>query len=229
LFTIGCKDNSDASCYCPDESFVQNVFDCMYAHGESDEEISEAVSYFQGICGSYIDTNPCIATGAASLTSALTATATPATSAIYTTVVVDITTVVPCTTTDSAGSVSTLSSSSSTVVINTAVTIPQVVLTSVAATASNGATVTGGDVAVVPGTYSAVVPVKTATATTAAQTAPYPTSLGSTLITAKPTGTGVYTFSGTASTTAAFSTAGAAHYGSGLGFLGFAALAVAAL
>lgn len=48
LSTIGCTDNTDSACYCPDKAFVDNVFDCLYSHGESDEDISEAISYFQG-------------------------------------------------------------------------------------------------------------------------------------------------------------------------------------
>lgn len=68
------------------------------------------------------------------------------------------------------------------------------------------------------------------TATKTGATAPYPTAtgIGSTLITAQPSGTGAYSTSKTASaTTAPIATAGAARFGSGLGFLGFVALAFA--
>lgn len=63
-YIVGCVDNSDTSCYCPDSTFVSNVYDCLYAYGESDEEVSEAVQYFQGLCGSYAQGNPAVATGA---------------------------------------------------------------------------------------------------------------------------------------------------------------------
>ncbi|KAH6646963.1 hypothetical protein BKA67DRAFT_630320 [Truncatella angustata] len=228
LFAVGCKDNSDASCYCPDSQFVENVFTCIYAHGESDEEISEAVNYFQGICGNYAGSNPGIATAVPTYVSQVSP-ASSASASIYTTIVVDVTTVVPCTT--SVGStVSTIAGSSSTIIISTAVTVPQVVFSSI----TSGASTT--DVAVVPGTYSAV-PVVSATPTGATATgnspvtgsAPYPTNVGSTLITAQPTGTGAVYPTKSASTTGVFATAGAARIGSGIGFLGFLGLAVAAL
>lgn len=72
-YIVGCVDNSDTSCYCPDSTFVQNVYDCLYAYGETDEQISEAVQYFQGLCGNYAQDNPAVATGA-SITNYLTAT-----------------------------------------------------------------------------------------------------------------------------------------------------------
>ncbi|KAI1748648.1 hypothetical protein F4782DRAFT_347668 [Xylaria castorea] len=125
MFAVGCKDNTDSSCYCPDSDFVNNVFACLYAHGESDEVVSEAVSYFQGICAPFVPSNPGIATGAATITSVLTVTPTPAPSASYTTIQVVATTVVPCT--DSVGEV--IPSSSSTVIVSTAMTVPQVIFT----------------------------------------------------------------------------------------------------
>nr|EAQ71454.1 hypothetical protein MGCH7_ch7g861 [Pyricularia oryzae 70-15] len=42
---LGCKDNTDSNCYCPDTAFVENVFQCFYAHGESDSVISEALGF----------------------------------------------------------------------------------------------------------------------------------------------------------------------------------------
>lgn len=128
-FVVGCVDNADASCYCPDANFVQNVYQCLYAYGDSDETVAEAVQYFQGICGSYAGNNPAVATGA-SLTTYLTATATPPASA--TTIVVHQTTVVPCT--NSAGEV--LPSSSSTVTVSTVLTVPQVALTTYTASSA---------------------------------------------------------------------------------------------
>lgn len=122
LFSVGCSDNSDTACYCPDTIFVKNVFDCIYAHGESAEIVTEAIIFVQGLCARYVPSNPAIATGA-TVTSYVTVTAQPTmTAPIYTTVIVDTTTVVPCT--DEAGS--TIPSSSSTVVISTAITVPQV-------------------------------------------------------------------------------------------------------
>ncbi|KAI1843676.1 hypothetical protein JX266_010122 [Neoarthrinium moseri] len=215
MFSVGCSSNTDTACYCPDAKFVQNVFTCLYAYGETDEIISEAVTYFQGICGGFIPTNPGIATGADSITSVLTATATTAPSAVYTTVIVDVTTVVPCTTEGGA----TIPSSSSTITISTQVTVPQVGFTTISGGAS------ASSVAVVPGTYSAVIPTATATGTGAGAVPPYPTG-ASTLVTAKPSGTGALKPSSTTGT--AFATAGAAQVGAGLGFFGFAAIAVAA-
>ncbi|KAH8662350.1 hypothetical protein BX600DRAFT_437748 [Xylariales sp. PMI_506] len=152
LFTLDCTDNTDTGCYCPDQAFVNKVFGCLYAYGESDDIIAEAINYFQGICGDYIPSNPAIATGAETITSVLTATATSVASAVYTTVDVTLTTVVPCTTVSGV----TITGSSSTITATTAVTIPQVSI----------ATITAGTsaVGVVPGTYSAV-PVSTTFAT----------------------------------------------------------------
>lgn len=83
-----CKDNKDAACYCPNKEFVNTIFNCIYAHGENDNIISEAISFFQGLCGSYIPQNPAIATGAQIITEILTVTGTPrVTSVPYTTVV----------------------------------------------------------------------------------------------------------------------------------------------
>lgn len=147
-FVVGCVDNADASCYCPDANFVQNVYQCLYAYGDSDETVAEAIQYFQGICGSYAGNNPAVATGA-SLTTYLTATATPPASA--TTIVVHETTVVPCT--NSAGEV--LPSSSSTVTVSTVITVPQVALTTYTAS-------TGAEVGVVPVTSYPASAVETA-------------------------------------------------------------------
>lgn len=147
LFTTGCTDNTDAECYCPDATFVKNVYDCLYAHGETDEIIAEAVSYFQGICGRWVDQNPGIATDA-TVTTYITVTATPTVAPVYTTIVVDATTVVPCT--DDAGQV--IPSSSTTVTVSTSMTVPQVDFT----------THPAGDVDVIPIT-TAPAPVVTGT------------------------------------------------------------------
>ena len=122
IFGIGCLDNSDTACYCPDTIFVQNIFDCIYAHGETAEIVTEAIIFVQGLCAQYVPSNPAIATGA-TVTSYVTVTAQPTVSVpVYTTVSVVTTTVVPCT--DDNGA--TISNSYSTVVISTAITVPQV-------------------------------------------------------------------------------------------------------
>jgi hypothetical protein len=216
MFAVGCKDNTDSACYCPDNDFVNNVFACLYAHGESDDVISEAVSYFQGICAPFVPSNPGIVTGAASITTVLTVTATSSI-ASYTTIQVVATTVVPCT--DDVGE--TIPASSSTVTISTAMTVPQVVFTTITAT---GAGETGASsVAVVPGTYPAVTP----TSTSGGVVPPYPTGGAITTFTTAPSAGGYPT--GSPSTTSTIPTAGAAHLGSGLGFLGMIAMVIAAL
>ncbi|KAG6367450.1 hypothetical protein INS49_001639 [Diaporthe citri] len=165
-FVVGCVDNADASCYCPDANFVQNVYQCLYAYGDSDETIAEAIQYFQGICGSYAGNNPAVATGA-SVTTYLTVTATPPASA--TTIVVHETTVVPCT--NSAGEI--LPSSSSTVTVSTVLTVPQVALTTYTASETT-------QVGVVPVTSYPASAVETAGAVSPSGAAPggeapYPT------------------------------------------------------
>lgn len=165
LFIAKCDSNTDSSCYCPSEIFIKSVFDCVWAHGESDEIVSESIIYIQGLCAPHVPENPAIATGA-TITSYVTVTATPPPSAVYTTVVVEATTVVPCT--DSAGSV--IPSSSSTSVLTTAITVPQV-----------GFTTSGDSVGVVPVTSYTAVPT---TSVAAVKTnATVPSSTGS----ARPT------------------------------------------
>ncbi|KAI1472347.1 uncharacterized protein F4812DRAFT_10013 [Daldinia caldariorum] len=231
MFSVGCKDNTDSACYCPDAAFVKNIFTCLYAYGESDEVISEAISYFQGICAPFVPSNPGIATGAETITTILTATPTALPAAV-TTIEVATTVVVPCT--NDVGEI--IPSSSSTVTISTSLTVPDIGFS----TATNGPSSTG--VVIVPGTYVHSAPVATATPTPATPAtpaapvsnanptgpAPYPTFGGSTtLITAAPSGTGVlYPTAGGSST--AIVTAGAAHVGAGIGFLGFAGMVVAA-
>jgi len=173
MFSVACSDNSDSACYCPDEIFVKNVFNCIYAHGESAQVVSEAVIFLQGICAPYVPSNPAIATGA-TVTSFVTASATVTTSLapVYTTVTVEATTVVPCT--DSAGSV--IASSSSTIVVSTAITVPNVAFTTGTGSASS--------IGLVPVTATTASP--TITGSSKATTTP------ATLITA-PAGTGFFT------------------------------------
>ncbi|KAI0188500.1 adhesin protein Mad1 [Xylaria flabelliformis] len=216
MFAVGCKDNTESSCYCPDSNFVNNVFACLYAHGESDEVVSEAVSYFQGICAPFVPSNPGIVTGAETITSVLTVTPTPAPSATYTTIQVIATTVVPCT--DSVGDV--IPSSSSTVVISTSMTVPQVIFTTFTAT---GAGAGSSSVAVIPGTYPAFTP----TPTNGGVAPPYPTGPAVTTFTTSPSAG--YPVSTPTSSIPAIATGGASRVGAGLGFLGMMAMAVAAL
>ncbi|KAI5867831.1 hypothetical protein GGS23DRAFT_199925 [Durotheca rogersii] len=223
LFVVGCKDNTDSACYCPDTTFVKNIFTCLYAHGETDQVISEAISYFQGICAPFVPTNPGIATGAETITTVLTATPT-APPASVTTIEIATTVVVPCT--NEVGE--EIPSSSSTVTIHTSLTVPGIVFTTV--TDSPSAT----SVVIVPGTYSATVPAATPTlaipiSTPAGGAPPYPIAATSTFSTA-PAGTGGAVVPSGTGTNLPIVTAGAAHIGAGMGFLGFAgAIIVAAL
>ncbi|KAI0203374.1 hypothetical protein F4808DRAFT_418470 [Astrocystis sublimbata] len=217
MFSVGCNDNTDAACFCPDSEYVKNVFTCLYAHGESDQVISDAVSYFQGICAPFVPTNPGIATGAETITSVLTVTPTPAPAATYTTIEVVATTVVPCT--DEVGEV--IPSSSSTVVVSTQMTVPQVIFTTITPEAGAGPEAsTSADAAIVPGTYPAFTPTPTGVA------APYPTGSGVATFTTSPSAGLPVTTPGS---TSAIPTAGAGRVGAGLGFFGMVAMAVAAL
>ncbi|KAK4181225.1 hypothetical protein QBC36DRAFT_175799 [Triangularia setosa] len=142
LFQVGCSDNTDAGCYCPDALFVKNVYDCLYAHGGSDQIISEAVIFFQGLCAPWAGGNPAVVT-APTVTTYLTITATPTVAPVYTTITIDTTTVVPCT--DEAGV--EIPGSSTTVVIATTVPVPEIGFT----------TGTAGVVDVVPITAAPII------------------------------------------------------------------------
>ncbi|CAG8974550.1 hypothetical protein HYALB_00005823 [Hymenoscyphus albidus] len=63
-FIVGCVDNTEASCYCPDRDFVNNVYGCLQAHGADAAIIDNAAKYFQGICAPHIPQNPAIVIGA---------------------------------------------------------------------------------------------------------------------------------------------------------------------
>jgi len=117
-----CKDNSDHACYCPSTIFIESIFSCVYAHGETDTIISEAIIFVQGLCAPYVPVNPGIvtcATPTAYITPTLTYSVPQAT---YTTVTVTATTVVPCT--DDKGI--EIPGSSTTSVYPTYVPVPQV-------------------------------------------------------------------------------------------------------
>ncbi|KAF5674951.1 circumsporozoite protein [Fusarium heterosporum] len=121
-----CKDNTDAACYCPSKEFVDNVFQCVYAHAKDDDTIAEAVSFFQGICAPYANQNPVIATGADAVTEHITVTGTTIiTSAHYTTVTVATTITEPIV----AGG-STVEGSSTVKTIETEIVVPEVGFTS---------------------------------------------------------------------------------------------------
>ncbi|CAG2001078.1 unnamed protein product [Fusarium graminearum] len=121
-FEKDCKDNTDAACYCPSKDFVDNVFQCLYAHAENDDTVAQAVSFFQGICAPYVEKNPGIATGADSVTEHITVTGTTIiTSAHYTTIVVATTITEPCVT---GGS--TIEGSSTVKTIETEIVVPEV-------------------------------------------------------------------------------------------------------
>lgn len=53
-----CDSNSDAACFCPSSEFTGKVEDCIHAWAKSDEEKDSALSYFAGICASYVPQNP---------------------------------------------------------------------------------------------------------------------------------------------------------------------------
>ncbi|QSZ37183.1 hypothetical protein DSL72_009277 [Monilinia vaccinii-corymbosi] len=158
MFLVGCKTNTDSDCYCPNESFVSNVFECLSAYGASAPDIDDAQKYFQGICAPYVSTNPAIVTAAPPIytPAAPSAAATSTSSAEglaptpVTTVTLVATIVVPCT--ESSGSLagSTIPSSSTTTTISTALVVPQVVFSTAPAAGSGP-----GSVALVPGTTPA--------------------------------------------------------------------------
>ncbi|KAG9258623.1 uncharacterized protein F5Z01DRAFT_643766 [Emericellopsis atlantica] len=181
-----CKDNLDAACFCPDKDFVEETYQCLYAHGETDDIVSEAVQFFQGFCAPYIPKNPAIVTGPDAITSCITVTGTPTVTSIpYTTIVVETTVTEPCV---SEGV--TITSSSTVRTISTEITVPEVEVPTITRgpTASNQlpvATETGA-VPQVPETGAPQVP-----ETGAPQVPAEPTGIYSTLLTTKPiAGTG---------------------------------------
>ncbi|KAJ5289097.1 hypothetical protein N7478_002127 [Penicillium angulare] len=53
-----CTSNSDAACFCPSNEFTAKFKSCVHAWSSSQEETDSALSYFAGICASYIPKNP---------------------------------------------------------------------------------------------------------------------------------------------------------------------------
>ncbi|KAK2624695.1 hypothetical protein QTJ16_005888 [Diplocarpon rosae] len=164
MFTEGCASNTDADCYCPSESFVTKVFQCLTAHGADDAEVDSAKTYFQGICAAHIPSNPAIVTAAppaytpaASSSSAVGGATTPAAVPSYpanvpgttvapsypsqpsvpvTTIQVYSTFTVPLVESTGINSGSVIPSRYVTTTISTAVTVPQVVFQTYAGSAS---------------------------------------------------------------------------------------------
>jgi len=150
IYSTGCADNADASCYCAQSNFTTNVIGCIQSWG-ADSEVQSALSYLAGICANHIKQNPAIITA---MPSSITlapppAAATPAPSNVagatqgsaaaplttapaaavnvpVTTIVIQQTVTVPCTFTNGASSGSAIPSSSTTTVISSVVTVPQV-------------------------------------------------------------------------------------------------------
>jgi hypothetical protein len=57
-----CTSNSDASCFCPNSEFTSKVISCIQAWGASKSEVQSALSYFTGICATWVPQNPGIVT-----------------------------------------------------------------------------------------------------------------------------------------------------------------------
>jgi hypothetical protein len=55
-----CDSNSDTACFCPSSEFADKVKSCIHAWSTSEEESHSALSYFAGICASYVPKNPSI-------------------------------------------------------------------------------------------------------------------------------------------------------------------------
>lgn len=203
LFSVGCSDNTDTACFCPDTAFVQNIFTCIYAYGETDIIVSEAIVFFQGICGGHVPENPAIVTGVDSITSVITEAPKPTVPAGYATVTVTVTTVVPC-----VSDGVTISGSSTTTIIEQTAEIPNV----------GFQTNSEGNVNVVPTTPASIVnPAPSATAT----------PIGTFVSVPVPAATGTQASSPATPSTPVL-VAGASKVASGLG-LGLAAVVALAL
>ncbi|KAF1735422.1 hypothetical protein CRV24_004346 [Beauveria bassiana] len=102
------KDNTDAACYCKNSNFTDKVFGCLGAYSGSDQNVADAINFFQGICAEHVGENPNIATGAETIIITATPTAQP--TGGVTTITVS----------------TTITESSTTRVINTQIPVPQV-------------------------------------------------------------------------------------------------------
>ncbi|KAH8655649.1 hypothetical protein BX600DRAFT_515390 [Xylariales sp. PMI_506] len=169
----------------------------MYAYGQTDEIIFEAINYFQCICAPYAYCNPAIITGAATVTAILAAAPTSAPAGAYTTVDLTTTTIIPCTTQND----SDITCLGSTITISTAMTAPYVAFM----------TFSISDISLVPGAV-----VSGTSDVPAAKT----TSLGaiSNLTIIQPASTGSYKTI-TTTNSGAIATGDASNFGSGLAYL----------
>ncbi|KAK8141802.1 hypothetical protein G3M48_009879 [Beauveria asiatica] len=113
------KDNTDAACYCKNGNFTKKVFDCLGAYSGDDQNVANAVNFFQGICAKHVGENPNIVTGAESIIITATPTAQP--TGGVTTITVDTTITGPYVT---GGT--TFTGSTTTQVISTQIPVPQV-------------------------------------------------------------------------------------------------------
>lgn len=151
-----CTSNTQADCYCPSESLVCSVYECLYAHGASSSDVASAQNYFKGICVNQIDSNPALLSCSSQVTGPTSYPTGP-----VTTVTVKSTAVVPCSQSGTA-----IPSSYSTSVVTTTVVVPQVVLTTVPGPASTVALVTGSPVPATPGAQTVPAPQSTFAAVT---------------------------------------------------------------
>jgi hypothetical protein len=55
-----CDSNSDTACFCPSSEFADKVKSCIHAWSSTFEEEKSSLSYFAGICASYVPSNPAI-------------------------------------------------------------------------------------------------------------------------------------------------------------------------
>ncbi len=57
-----CKSNSDYECYCQDDTFTQNVFECISSWEQDQAQQQAAFSYYAGICAQHVPAHPAIIT-----------------------------------------------------------------------------------------------------------------------------------------------------------------------
>jgi len=154
IFSTGCADNADHTCYCKNTDFTANVMGCVVARGGSSAEQASALSYLAGICAPFIAQNPGLITNVpssitlaptAAPTGIVTASVTNAAAAVssmapaptvpVTTITLHTVVTVPC---SASGTV--IPSSSTTTTIHTVVTVPAVHFDTQTAAAAAGAT-----------------------------------------------------------------------------------------
>ncbi|KAK3167340.1 hypothetical protein OEA41_010467 [Lepraria neglecta] len=57
-----CKDNSDYDCFCQDDTFTQNVYECISSWESDQAQQQSAMSYYAGICAQHVPAHPAIVT-----------------------------------------------------------------------------------------------------------------------------------------------------------------------